>query len=156
MSGNTLISPHLFSCHWMLSQLWLWSCAGFAWQKCVGLCPAGFPHGSRKQQVPKGWYQQQGWSGRCRGAARYQQQLLQQAGLSLGFPFCHSKPLMRLSSNELVSACAGGLWFCRPSSSSQGAECPRDPLQDWLCSRRTRRTCRPRVGTLQCFRHPFL
>lgn len=116
----------------------------------------GFHMAAGSSRSQRCWYQQQGWSGRCRGAARYQQQLLQQAGLSLGFPFCHSKPLMRLSSNELVSACAGGLWCCRPSSSSQGAECPRDPLQDWLCSRRARRTCRPRVGTLQCFRHPFL
>lgn len=129
VSGNTLISPHLFPCHWMylfpchwmLSQLWLWSCAGFAWQRCVGLCPAGFPRGSRKQQVPKvlvlsaAGVQWEG-AGVQLSTARDQQQLLQQAGLSLGFPFCHSKPLMRLSNN-------GGLWCFHRVQNAPGIPC---------------------------------
>lgn len=159
LSDNTLTSPCLFPCHWMLSQLGLWSYAVFAWQRCVSLCPAEFPGGSRKQQVPKVLVSPagMGWegAGMLLTTATYEQQLLEQAGLFLGVPFCRCKPPMRLSKNELVSACARGLWCCRLSSSSQGAKCPRDPLQDWLYSGGGQGGLKAHGGDLQCFRPPF-
>lgn len=98
-----------------------------------------------------------GWegAGMLLTTATYEQQLLEQAGLFLGVPFCRCKPLMRLSKNELVSACARGLRCCRLSSSSQGAKCHRDPLQDWLYSGGGQGGLKAQGGDLQCFRPPL-
>lgn len=130
VSGNTLISHVYFlvtGCHPGSA----FGAVQVLHGRGVGLCPAEFP---QEAAGPKGAAVRWEGAGVQLTTGRDKQQLLEQAGLSLGFPFCHCKPLVRLSKNYLVSACARGLWCCRLSSSSQGAKCPRDPLQDWLCS----------------------
>lgn len=120
LSLDVILALPLELCRFCMAEVWVCVLQSF--------------HVAQEAAGPKGAAVRWEGAGVQLTTGRDKQQLLEQAGLSLDFPFCHCKPLVRLSKNYLVSACARGLWCCRLSSSSQGAKCPRDPLQDWLCS----------------------
>lgn len=119
-----------------------------------GFVSSEFPCGSRQQQVPKVLVSaaELEWEGAGvqLSTARHQQQLLQQTGLSLGFPL-QKRASQCLCWRSVVMQTQQQSTRCRmPQGSSAGL----------TVLRRARRSCRPKVGPCSasdtpCWEHPL-